>query len=68
MDHVIDMAEADPAMMRFRTEKENERKALRDQFAMAAMQGLIYCDFIQQHIPDTAYEIADAMMKAREKE
>ena len=32
-----------------------QKKTLRDEFAMAAMQGLIYCNFIQQDIPDTAY-------------
>jgi len=72
MNHMIDMADADPAMMRFRMEKEQEHKALRDKFAMAALTGLItrsgtYFDtdqFDQWGV--WSYKIADAMMKERE--
>jgi len=70
MEQILDMAYDDPAMMRFRTEKENERKALRDQFAIAALPvvferyGAQQFDFQLQAA--RAYAIADAMMKERE--
>jgi len=69
MDHMIDMADADPAVMRFRMEKEQERKALRDKLAMAALPRIIadYGGGIQAHVK-LAYEYADAMMKEREDE
>jgi hypothetical protein len=39
---------------------------LRDYFAAQAMQALIDNDGLFSEIPTQAYEIADAMMKARE--
>jgi hypothetical protein len=39
---------------------------LRDYFAAKAMQALIDNDGLFSEIPTQAYEIADAMMKARE--
>jgi hypothetical protein len=41
---------------------------LRDYFAAKAMQALIDNDGLFSEIPTQAYEIADAMMKAREAE
>ena len=69
MEHILDMADADPAMMRFRMEKEQERKALRDKFAMAALATL--CNsrheiYGPEHVAKVSYEYADAMLKARE--
>lgn len=65
MDHMIDMADADPAVMRFRMEKEQEHKALRDKFAMAALVRADY-NWNPELCAKWAYELADAMMKARE--
>jgi len=39
---------------------------LRDYFAAKAMQGLIDNDGLFSEIPTQAYELADAMLKARE--
>jgi hypothetical protein len=39
---------------------------LRDYFAAKAMQALIDNDHLFWEIPTQAYELADAMMKARE--
>ena len=44
----------------------NEGMTLRDYFAAKAMQALIDNDGLFSEIPTQAYEIADAMMKARE--
>jgi len=77
MDHVIDIAGVDPAVMRFRMEKEQEHKALRDKFAMAALTGLLSNQKLASKCLDeggaasgwfeiNAYAYADAMMKARE--
>ena len=44
----------------------NTGMTLRDYFAAKAMQALIDNDFLFFEIPTRAYEIADAMMKARE--
>ena len=47
-----------------------ERQSLRDQFAKAAMIGLLSNsagDFQDDEIADAAYRIADAMMKERLK-
>ena len=41
---------------------------LRDYFAAKAMQGLIDNDGLFSEIPTQAYELADAMMKARDAE
>lgn len=53
---------------------EEERRALRDRLAVAAMQGLLSgrASFPIENIPNeqvaaVAYGIADAMIKAREK-
>jgi len=68
MEHILDMADADPAVMRFRMEKEQERKALRDKFAMAALPTILRHTFLSKdEHAKAAYAIADAMMKAREK-
>jgi len=52
-------------------ERAREAQALRDRFAMAAMQGLLACHIQPQSDPDMyardAYVIADAMMEARKK-
>ena len=48
----------------------NHGMDLRDYFAAKAMQGLISCPDVDMHFKDAAtysYEMADAMMKAREK-
>jgi hypothetical protein len=39
--------------------------SLRDYFAAKAMQALIDNDGLFSHIPTRAYELADAMLKAR---
>ena len=44
----------------------SEGKDLRDEFAGLAMQALIDNDGLFSEIPTQAYELADAMMKARE--
>ena len=44
----------------------NEGMTLRDYFAAKAMQALIDNDGLFSEIPTQAYEMADAMMKARE--
>jgi len=44
----------------------SEGMTLRDYFAAKAMQALIDNDGLFSEIPTQAYEIADAMMKARE--
>jgi hypothetical protein len=68
MDHMIDMADADPAVMRFRIEKEKEHKALRDKFAMAALPSVMQKKFLSNdEYAMVSYALADAMMKAREK-
>lgn len=41
---------------------------LRDQFAMAALQMDIWCDIEMRVIAKKAYEMADAMMEARNVE
>jgi hypothetical protein len=49
--------------------QENEKfngMTLRDYFAAKAMQALIDNDSLFSEIPTQAYELADAMMKARE--
>lgn len=49
--------------------QENEKfngMTLRDYFAAKAMQALIDNDGLFSEIPTQAYELADAMMKARE--
>ena len=43
-----------------------EGMTLRDYFAAKAMQALIDNDGLFSEIPTQAYELADAMMKARE--
>ena len=45
---------------------ESNGMTLRDYFAAKAMQALIDNDNLFFEIPTRAYEIADAMMKARE--
>ena len=47
-------------------EIERLRKTLRDQFAMAALRGSMKRFASAECIAEDAYEIADAMMKARE--
>jgi hypothetical protein len=44
-------------------------KTLRDQFAMAALQGILSSSnrFMPEHHVKNAYEYADAMLKARSK-
>ena len=44
----------------------NEGMTLRDYFAAKAMQALIDNDGLFSDIPTQAYELADAMLKARE--
>jgi len=44
-----------------------EGMTLRDYFAAKAMQALIDNDGLFSEIPTQAYELADAMMKAREE-
>ena len=45
---------------------DKEGMTLRDYFAAKAMQALIDNDGLFSEIPTQAYEIADAMLKARE--
>ena len=45
----------------------NSGMTLRDYFAAKAMQALIDNDGLFSEIPTQAYEIADAMLKAREQ-
>ena len=45
---------------------ENKGMTLRDYFAAKAMQALIDNDGLFSEIPTQAYELADAMLKARE--
>ena len=52
-------------MKAFPTHRE-EGMELRDYFAAKAMQALIDNDGLFSEIPTQAYEIADAMLKARE--
>lgn len=52
-------------------EKEKERQRLRDQFAAAALTGLLASDQYDRLVTaadyaDAAYEMADAMLAARE--
>ena len=44
-----------------------ERKTLRDEFAMAALSGLAFKDPWAPNIQENAYRIADAMLEARKK-
>ena len=49
-------------------EPSPETKTLRDEFAMAALTGMITADHeFTDRIAEEAYEIADAMMEARKK-
>jgi hypothetical protein len=48
------------------TEHCRDGMTLRDYFAAKAMQALIDNDGLFSEIPTQAYELADAMMKARE--
>ena len=48
--------------------EEQERRALRDRFAMAALTGLLAdhtMDFAVTEFADLSYKYADAMLKAR---
>ncbi len=48
---------------------KEEGMTLRDYFAAKAMQGLLACDWVDENtdIAQAAYEVADAMIKEREK-
>jgi len=47
-------------------ELRRETVTLRDQFAMAALPSVIRDDHRQDHIAKRAYQIADAMLAARD--
>ncbi len=47
--------------------RDDSGMTLRDYFAAKAMQALIDNDGLFSEIPTQAYEMADAMMKAREQ-
>jgi hypothetical protein len=40
---------------------------LRDQFAAAALTGMLAADYDRYRIPEWAYEMADAMLEARKE-
>jgi len=42
-----------------------EKPALRDQFAMAALTGILSRGMIEKGLEGSCYQIADAMMEAR---
>ena len=45
-----------------------ERATLRDQFAMAALTGMLADDYARDRVAKFAYEIADAMLRQRLRE
>ena len=55
-----------PTPLQYFTKDHAVSMTLRDYFAAKAMQALIDNDGLFSEIPTQAYEIADAMMKARE--
>lgn len=53
------------------TDQKTEQKTLRDEFAMAALQGMLADTQVRQSWQDFAkdsYELADAMLAARTQE
>ena len=54
----------------FHAEKKEEREKLRDQFAMAALQGMLANPNLggtRDYVVEAAYKYADAMLKERVK-
>lgn len=47
--------------------EQKEREALRDQFAMAALTGMLAANYSGDRVAKSAYKIADYMLEARKE-